>query len=298
MPSEAFEKMLALFPGGLAVPGDSVATVRAKFGPVHGHPPGDDVVVTEDHVGGVRGVWVAPKEGAVPARTLVMFHGGAFVSCRADEYTFYAAWMVREVGCRAFIVDYPLAPEQLFPAPVEAGVAAFRGLIAEGLDPAHSAFVGDSCGGGIAIASLLALRDGGGPLPACAVSLCGWLDLEASGDSATNPIGNDPFMDPQWLRERGRDYVGADGDPRDPLASPIHADLAGLRPLLLQTGQFDRCRDAAVRLAARAGRAGVFATLEVWPEMIHGFQGLYGTCPEPVWALRHVRDFVQRHTRG
>jgi acetyl esterase/lipase len=123
------------------------------------------------------------------------------------------------------------------------------------------------------------------------------MDLEVSGDSAKHPVGEDPFVNPAWIRARARDYLGPRGNPRDPYASPIHAELGGLPPLLLQTGQVDTLRDDAVRLAARAGRAGTAVTLEIWPGMIHGFQGMHGAIPEAAWAVRHAAEFVNRHTR-
>ena len=295
MASREFEQALKFFPKGISNPSDPLDVVREKFAAAHGHDPGDDVQVERVELGGVPCVWVTPKAEPKPDRTLFFVHGGGFVSCAAEEYTFYAGWAARDVGARVCIVGYRLAPEHHFPAQLDDLFAAYQALVAAGEDPGRMSFLGDSCGGGMAVATLLRLRDAGEPLPACAVSLCGWFDLTASGDSARNPVGEDPFLDPEWLRVRGRDYVGPDGDPQHPLASPIHGDLSGLPPLLLQTGQMDRCRDDATRLAANAGRAGVAVTLEIWPEMIHGFQGLYGSCPEPVWAFRHVRDFVRHH---
>jgi monoterpene epsilon-lactone hydrolase len=297
--SPEFSAALAHFPKGLASPSDTYLDVRKKFAPAHGHPPGDDVACEAATLGGVRGTWVslkakppAPKDPAI-----VFFHGGALVSCTAAEYTFYAAWFVRATGSRAFIVDYRLAPEHRFPAALDDCVGAHRGLVASGVAPGRIAFIGDSCGGGFVVATLVKLRDLGADLPACGVALCGWLDAEVSGDSARNPVGEDPFVNPDWMRARWRDYLGPSGDPRHPHVSPIHADLRGLPPLLLQTGQMDTVRDDAVRLAARAGRDGVATTLEVWPGMIHGFQGLYGTCPEPAWAVKHVAQFVAHHVR-
>jgi acetyl esterase/lipase len=297
MPSAEFLAALAHFPKDLALPGDSYQDVRRKFGPAHGHDPGPDIAVEPARFGGVGGVWVARKEAAPSERVLFFVHGGAFVSCPAPTYTFYAAWFVRATGARAFVVDYRLAPEHHFPAAVDDCEAAWRGMLAAGIAPARAAFLGDSCGGGIAVATLLRLRDARAALPACAVSLCGWMDLEVSGDSAKHPVGEDPFVNPEWIRARARDYLGPRGNPRDPYASPIYAELGGLPPLLLQTGQVDTLRDDAVRLAARAGRAGSAVTLEVWPGMIHGFQGMYGAIPEAAWAVKHAAEFIDRHTR-
>jgi len=298
MPSREFLAALEHFPKGLASPGDGFEDVRRKFAPAHGHDPGPDIAVEPAQAGGVGGVWVAKKGEPASDRTLFFVHGGAFVSCPAPTYTFYAAWFVRATGARAFVVDYRLAPEHRFPAALDDCAAAWRALVASGLAPERAAFLGDSCGGGIAVATLLRLRDGGAPLPACAVSLCGWMDLEVSGDSARNPVGDDPFVNAEWIRARGRDYLGPRGNARDPNASPIHADLSGLPPLLLQTGQMDTLRDDAVRLAAHAGRAGTAVTLEIWPGMIHGFQGMHGAIPEAASAVRHAAEFIARHVRS
>jgi acetyl esterase/lipase len=298
MPSAEFRAALAHFPKGLALPGDTHEDVRRKFGPAHGHHPGPDIAVEPATLGGVGGVWVAKKGEPAADRTIFFVHGGAFVSCPAPTYTFYAAWLVRATGARAFVVDYRLAPEHHFPAALDDCVAAWCGLVASGVAPEHAVFFGDSCGGGLAVATLLRLRDLGAPLPACAATHCGWFDLEVSGDSALHPVGEDPFVNAEWIRQRGRDYLGPAGSPRDPLASPIHAELHDLPPLLLQTGQLDTLRDDAVRLAARAGRAGGSVTLEIWPGMIHGFLGMHGAIPEASWAVRHVAEFMERHTKA
>src|SRR5262249_22764815 len=144
------------FPKGIAVPGDTFEDVRRKFAPAHGHDPGPDIEVQEQAYGGVPGVWTAQK-GEQTRRAIFFVHGGAFVSCPAPTYTFYAAWFVRAARARAWIVDYPLAPESRFPKQLDACVAAYRGLIGE-VDPKRIAFAGDSCGGGIALATLLRLR--------------------------------------------------------------------------------------------------------------------------------------------
>jgi acetyl esterase/lipase len=296
-PSPEYRAALAQFPKGIAVPGDSYEVVRAKFAPAHGHDPGPDIATTPGTLGGVGGVWVSEK-GRDAGRgdpTILFLHGGAFVSCRAHEYPFFAAWFVRATGMRAFIVDYRLAPEHRFPAALDDCVAAQQGLAASGVAPERIALIGDSCGGGLVVSTLVKLRDLGAPLPACGVALGGWLDAEVSGESARNPVGEDAFVHPVWMRERWRDYLGPDGDPRHPHASAIHADLRGLPPLLLQYGQIDNVRDDGVRLAARAARDGVAVTLEVWPGMVHGFVGLHGFCPEAAWAVKHVAAFVARH---
>jgi acetyl esterase/lipase len=296
MPSPEFEAALQHFPKDIAVPGDDFETVRAKFGPAHGHDPGDDVSVAAVEYGGIESLWVTPKACPDTQRSVFFLHGGAFVSCPAAAYTFYAAWIARAAQARVLVVDYPLAPESHFPAQLDACVATYRGMLEAGVDPANIAFAGDSCGGGMIVTTLVRLRDEGLPLPACGVSISGWMDLEMQGESVDRPIGVDPFIDPDWIRARALDYLGPDASPRDPLASPIHADLTGLPPLYLQYGQNDRCRSGAVALADLGGRDGVAVTLEIWPGMVHGFQGMNGMVPEAADAIARIGDYVLRHT--
>src|SRR5262249_58765241 len=127
------------------------------------------------------------QKGERTGRVILFFHGGAFVSCPAPTYTFYAAWFVRAARARAFILDYPLAPESRFPKQLDAAVAAYRALIRE-VDPKRIAFAGDSCGGGLALATLLRLRDAGVALPACLGSITGWFDLEAHRHATAPPV--------------------------------------------------------------------------------------------------------------
>jgi acetyl esterase/lipase len=240
---------------------------------------------------------VTVPEAAEAERVLVLCHGGAYIAAGGDGYLFYAEMLGRPCRARVLLVDYRLAPEHRHPAALEDCAAAWRGLLASGITPGSVAFVGDSCGGGLAVAALLRLRDAGVPLPAACVALGGWFDLEAPWEPQRTSAGPEPFLQPAFVRARGRDYVGPTGDPRDPLASVVHADLSGLPPLLLQVGGVDGTRFDAFRLAGNAVRDGVDVTLEVHPGMIHGFQGLAnGGLPEAVEALGRVARFVAART--
>lgn len=298
MASPAFEKLMSNLSPGLAVPGDPLATVRSKMLAAHGAPVPADLQLEPVTLGGVTSAWIEAPGGPATDTLIFLVHGGAFVSCAIDEYRNYAYAISKSTGARVLVHAYRLAPEHRFPAPIEDSLAVYRALLDEGVAPERIVMAGDSCGGGIMVATALRLRDAGEPLPAGLASLCGWLDLEVTGESAANPQGVDPFVDPVWIRERARDYLGSDADARDPLASPLHAELAGLPPLFLQTGQVDVMRDDATRMATRAARAGVAVTLDVWPEMIHGFQGLAALLPEARGALRNLGDFCARCREG
>lgn len=294
MASREYEALIGMLREPLVAPGASLEVARANLEAVHGHPVADDTRVTWSDCGGVRCAWIDTPQTRASDRVLMLCHGGAFIAAGGDGYLFYAEMLAAPFDARVLLVDYRLAPEHPFPAARDDCADAYRGLLAQGVLPAQVGFVGDSCGGGLAVSALLALRDSGVPLPAAGVSLGGWFDLEAAGESARSPLGADPFAHAEFVRARGRDYVGADGDLRDPRVSPIHADLGGLPALLLQVGQIDLTRDDALRLAASAGRAGVEVQLEVVPEMIHGFQGLASAgIPEAVTALARAGAFFR-----
>jgi acetyl esterase/lipase len=291
--SRQYDAFLAAMKQPLVGPDDDLATAQAKLEAVHGHPISGDVHVEWTELSGVRCAFVSTPQSDGSDRVLVLCHGGAFVAAGGDGYLFYAEMLSRPCRARVLLVDYRLAPEHRHPAALDDCVAAYRGLLAAGTPPERVALIGDSCGGGLAIAALVRLRELEVAQPAGAVTLGGWFDLEASSDAANNPLGPEPFAHPEFIRARGRDYVGPDGDVRDPLVSPIHADLRGLPPLLLQVGQIDLTRDDAVGLAEIAGRAGVDVTLEIHPGMIHGFQGLASAgIPEAVAAIERVGNWV------
>jgi acetyl esterase/lipase len=228
---------------------------------------------------------------------LLHAHGGAFVSGLAEDYLNLAERVARPCAARVAVFDYRLAPEHRFPAAVDDFVALYRDLLERGESPDRIGFSGDSCGGGLALAALVSVRDAGLPMPACGVGICAWLDLEVSGDSACTPSGVDPYLDADWIRARCRDYLGEDGNARNPLASPLYADLSGLPPLFLQCGGVDLTSDDSVRLAQRAQEAGVEVTLDRWPEMMHGFQLLGDGFSEGGEARERFGEFVRARIR-
>ncbi len=294
MPSPEYEAFMASITSPLVSADDALEVAREKLEAMHGHPVAPGTKVEWTQYGGVRAAWVTAEPVQDSAGVLLLCHGGAFIAACGDGYLFYAELLSRHTGARVLMVDYRLAPQHLFPAALDDCVAAYRGLLDAGTAARDVVFIGDSCGGGLAIAALVALHDDGVEMPAAAIGLGAWLDLEAGRRSATHPDGADPFADARFTRARGRDYVGVDGDLRHPLVSPVHADLTGLPPLLLQVGQIDLTRDDAQALAASARRVGVDVRLEIWPEMVHGFQGLAAAgIPEGVAALEAVGEYYR-----
>jgi len=279
--------------GPLDVGGD-VAKQRAIFHEmISSIPLPDDVTAKQGELGGVPVVTVEIPE-LDPSVVVLYFHGGAYALGSAPDSVGLAADVVRRVGARAISVDYRLAPEHPFPAAIDDAVAAYRALLQEGVPSERIAFVGESAGGGLVAATLVALKDTDLPQPAAAAIFSPWVDLTLSGASATGKADLDPALTPKALRTRARDYLG-DHDAAAPLASPIFGDLTGLPPLLIQVGSHEILLDDAVRLAARAGEHDVAVELQVWPEVPHVFQGFAAVLDEADRALNSAAEFIKRN---
>ena len=243
--------------------------------------------------GGVPAEWVE-MPGAVPGRTLLYLHGGGYVVGSPHTHRSLVARIAAATKARCLVIDYRLAPEHPFPAAVDDAVAAYRWLLARGQERARLVVAGDSAGGGLTLATLLALRDSGGPLPAAGVCLSPWTDLEGTGDSASDPSVGDPMIDVDGLRASGHDYLGG-ADPTHPLAAPLHADYRGLPPLLIQVGTREVLLDDSTRVAAKAKAAGVDVTLERGEGLIHVWQFFGPDVPESVSAIARIGEFVAKY---
>lgn len=280
--SDEYESIVGLIPDDFSNPADSLAEIRAKFDFVHGQPVGDGVIVEEHELG----LWVRPARGH-DDRVVLFAHSGGFVTSTASMCAFWAAIVARECELAVFLVEYSLAPETQFPVQLDELAAAHDMLLAAGQAPDRTVFMGDSCGGGMAVATLVRQRDAGRPLPAAFVGFGGWYDLVASDVSAVD--NEDPFVNPDWLRLRAADYLGV-VDPAHPHASVVNADLSGLPPMLLQTGEVDPCLPGSRRVAARVDGA----VVDVVPAVAQGFQGMGTHIPEVAEAWATVRAWVDR----
>ena len=288
--SKELEAIIALIPADFADPAADFNAVRRMFAPFHGHPTQHDFRVDIHYYGGVR-CGDYQLQGASSARTAFHCHGGAFVSTGLDDYHFYAEIIARQTGCRVVMPDYRLAPEHPYPAAADDCFNAYCGLLEHGTPPSTIIVMGESCGGSLGLGLLLRLRDEGVPLPAGFVSLTGWFDLSVSG--ATVP-GRDPFLTPEWVRNRGREYLAGKLALDDPRVSGAYASLRGLSPMLLQIGQYDTVREGAITLAINALRAGVAVTVEGWPGMIQGWHGLVTAgVPEAAQAWAAIRNYIE-----
>jgi acetyl esterase/lipase len=257
-------------------------------------PVPDGVSLHQGKVNGVSVEHVLPR-GADPDRVIVYLHGGAYTMGSLASHRALAARIAEAAGFAAVAVDYRLAPEHPMPAAIEDAVAVYRGVLAEGKAPGRLAIVGDSAGGGLAVTSVLALKAAGVPLPGAVVCLSPWTDLEMTGESYKTRAAIDPMISEAGGRAMAALYL-AGADPRSPSASPIHGDLAGLPPMLIQVGTAETLYDDAVRLHERAKAAGVDATLEPWEEMIHVWQ-MFPMLPEAHRAVQRIGEFLRTHAR-
>jgi acetyl esterase/lipase len=233
------------------------------------YPVAQDIDVAPVDADGVAAEWtLAP--GSDPARVILFLHGGGYISGSIASHRHMVAQAGREAGARTLAVGYRLAPEHPHPAALLDAVAAYRFLLEQGIAPGHIAIAGESAGGGLAIAVLTRLRDSGVSLPACVWCSSPWVDLEMTGATMTSKAAVDPLIQKPYLSELAAMYLRG-GDPHAPLVSPIHADLRGLPPMLIQVGGAETLLDDAVRLAAVAGAMDVRVTLQVWPHMIHAW---------------------------
>jgi monoterpene epsilon-lactone hydrolase len=244
-------------------------------------------------IGGVPAEWIHAHR-CDDGRTLLYFHGGGYVmgSCRSHRNV--VAKFAAAAETSAVLFDYRLAPEHPFPAALDDALAVYAGLLARGYRASGIAFAGDSAGGGLCLATLLALRQRGLPMPAAAVVLSPWTDLTCSSPSYQRP---DPLAPPGSWTTFGAHYAGG-CDASDPLISPLFGDPSGLPPLLIYVGEEESMRDDSVRFADNARRAGVDVRLHVGPGMIHCYPAFAPIMPEAKTAMREIGAFIRERTRA
>jgi len=235
--------------------------------------------------------WLTPPGARTDAAVLYL-HGGGYVIGSPRSHRHLAAAIARAAGTRALLLDYRLAPEHPFPAGLEDAVAAYQWLLAGGVAPARIVVAGDSAGGGLTMATLLALRERGLPRPAAAVCISPWVDLTNSAASYATKAAVDPIVTLDSIALLTQAYIGT-GDPKQPLVSPLYADLRNLPPLLIHVGSDEVLLDDALGLAARARTAGVDVTIREWPAMIHVWHWFLSMLDEADQAIADIGAFVR-----
>ena len=255
-------------------------------------PVADDVTLDPVDLDGVAGEW-SIAVGSDPSRVLLFFHGGGYCSGSILSHRRMVTEAGRAGRLRTLAVDYRLAPEYPFPAAFEDALRAWRFLRRQGIGAEKIAVGGDSAGGGLTLALLQNLRDAGEDLPGCAWLVSPWTDLTMSGSTLETKDAVDPLIHKSYLEELAEAYVPAGLDRKDPRISPLHANLRGLPPILIQVGSAETLLADSTRFAGAAGAAEVAVTLEIWPHMIHAW---------PLWnahlapgrcALSHAGVFIR-----
>jgi len=255
-----------------------------------GHRLPSNVKYQPVDAGGISAEWVkAPK--AADDRVLMYLHGGCYGTGSAETHRDLTTRLSLGCSIPVLALNYRLAPLHPFPAAVEDAAAAYRWLLKTGFEPARIAIAGDSAGAGLALATMLMIRDEGLPLPSAAVCLSPWVDLAVTGDSMESKALQDPIVSREMLLGWAKLYLG-DHDPRTPLASPLYGDLRRIPSLLIQVGSAEVLIDDSRRLTEQALLAGVNATLEIWPDMIHGWQNFAAILPEARQAIARICQFV------
>jgi epsilon-lactone hydrolase len=254
-----------------AVPPDyDVAQARARFEKTAvflGGAP--DAKCEKVDAGGVPAEWVMAP-GCDTGRAILYLHGGGYAIGSLNTHRRLAYDISAASAAKVLLIDYRLAPEHPFPAAVDDAAAAWRWLLQQGFAANRLAIAGDSAGGGLTIATLINLRDQKLGLPACAVAISPWVDLEGLGTSITTRSAQDPMVQKDGLLWMAKMYLNGK-DPKTPLAAPLHADLKSLPPVLVQVGTAETLLDDGIRIAEKMHAAGVDARLAIWPNMLHVF---------------------------
>ena len=270
---------------------DAEAPDDESWGDLTAEPREVDYIETE--AGGRPAMWTVPKRASTD-RVLLCIHGGGFVGGSIYTHRKMFGHLAKAAGARALLVGYRLLPEGGgYPVPVDEVTAAYRWLLDQGTEPGHIAFAGDSVGGWLAVAVQLRAREQGLPLPAASLLISPAVDLEVTGESFETNRDKDVLFQKEFVQVLLRGFLGEAGDPRDPRANPLYADLTGLGPVYIQVGGDEALLDDARQLDAHSRKAGVDVRLDVFPDMLHTFQMAAGRAPEADDAIARLAGWVR-----
>jgi acetyl esterase/lipase len=253
--------------------------------------PARRVAIEQGELAGLHAEWYRP-EHVKPGRIVLYLHGGAYALGSCASHRKMVTHIAKAAQVEAVLPEYRLAPEHPFPAGPDDCVRAYRALLDKGYEAANIVIGGDSAGGGLTVATMLQLRHDGLPLPAGAVMLSPFLDMTASGESATSRVEQDPWFDPGDISVIIGHYCPYE-DLKNPLLSPVFANVAGLPPTLIQVGDDEILLSDSTRFAAMLEEEGIRVELEVFPEMWHVFQLFVGKMPESRAAIRKIGQFIR-----
>ena len=256
-------------------------------------PIPESVAITSTDVAGVAAEWIVGP-GGEDGPVMLYLHGGGYVAGSLKSHRHMVAYLADKMGGRILNIDYRLAPEHPFPAQIEDSVAVYSAMVADGADPTNLFIGGDSAGGGLTMATLLSVRDKSLPMPAAATLFSPWMDMTVSGETLVTKADSDPSITPTMVQNTANNYLGG-RDPNDPLASPIFADLAGMPPVLIQTGENEGLLSDSETLNDRLLEAGSPSQLEVWSDMFHVWHAYWPMLSEARDALDGAAKFIADH---
>lgn len=255
-----------------------------------------DVLVEKVSANGVPAEWTRTPDSS-PEHAILYLHGGGYVIGSLDSHRHLAAEAGRQAGAHVLAIDYRLAPEHPFPAPVEDTLSAYRYLLDSGIKPGSIAFAGDSAGGGLVVAAMLAIKDANLPMPGCGWCISPWVDMEAASKSFDDRAATDPTVQRAGILDMASKYLGG-ADPKHPHAAPVYGDLCGLPPLFIQVGSVETLLDDALWLAREAGKAEVQVDLQIWPEMIHVWHQFHQVLGAGQRAIEAGGAFIKNNLEG
>ncbi|MEO7735917.1 MAG: alpha/beta hydrolase [Kofleriaceae bacterium] len=275
-------------------PADAIEYADIHWTALTAEPGGVDYL--EVTAAGTRAMWIVPH-GADPTRVIFYAHGGGFISGSIYTHRKMVGHLAKAAGCRALLYDFAYAHEHPYPHQLDTTVGIYQWLVEQGVPATQIALAGDSAGAILAVGLLQRLRNQGLPVPAALVLLSGWLDMTQSAESFQTNAAKDKLFSRDTVSWLAGNVLGS-MDRRDPLASPLHADLAGLPSMYLQAGEDETLVGESRMFAERARSAGVAVELDVFPGMLHTFQMMAGRAPEADEAIRKLGAWVRRHLRG
>jgi epsilon-lactone hydrolase len=269
---------------------DSLLTSEYGWEILTGEPGGVDYL--EIDAGGVPALWEVPHGTSEDGPALLCFHGGGYRGGSMFTHRKMFAHLAKAIGARALVIDYTLIPDGTYPRPIVEGVVAYRWLLDQGIPAQSIAFAGDSAGGGLAMTVQLRARSDGLPLPAAAMLISPWNDLEQTGDSLVTNRGKDVLFTKEWIAGMAAAFLNGH-DPRDPETMPLHADLGGFGPIFIQVGNAELLLDDSRLLARHARDAGVNVRLDEFPDQQHSFQMAAGLAPEADDAIQRLAEWAR-----
>ena len=271
----------------------SIKEARANLEGVSSWVPlPSDTTVEPVVAGNVPGEWVGAP-GAATDAVILCLHGGGYTMGSSKATHVVASFLSAASGCRVLCIDYRLAPEYPFPAALEDTIAAYGWLLEQGISHDRIILVGFSAGGGLALSALVSLRDAQVALPAAGVLISPWTDLAGTGESVKTQAEADPWLTDEMNRFHAALYANGK-DLRQPLISPLYADMHGLPPLLIHVGSDEIMLDDSKRVAERAKSAGVEVTLEVWEGLWHVFHAFAYRLAEGKQAIDKIGQFIRK----